>query len=127
MTCSIRVYLAFVMAFLCSACGSDDQYELIERSQQDVPNYQEAGSHTEVGYVLLHDGHRFHATCDMETTNKLDPSSNCALRILFKYECRLGNFATDKVMSDLVCKSQDGGGSALLPEHNVYLYVFKKE
>jgi hypothetical protein len=101
-----------------AAAAEDNQYELIERSQHDVPNFQAPGNHTEVSYVLVHKGHKIYATCDYTTVDSLDPTANCALRPLRTYSCRLG-VQGDKALSDLLCKADDG--------RKVYLYVTRKE
>jgi hypothetical protein len=99
---------------------TNNKYEVIERSQKDVPNFMASGSHTEVDYVLLRGGRKFYATCDTTTLNKLDPTATCAFRVLRSYECVMPN-ETDpkKALSDLTCKDDEG--------HPVYLYVAKKE
>ncbi len=96
-----------------------DQYEVIERSQHDEPNFRAEGVHTAVNYVLLNDGHKIWASCDLTTLDKLDPSASCAFRPLKSYACRPGNQHGDKALSDLLCQDSDG--------RNVYLYVSKKE
>jgi hypothetical protein len=107
------------LALLSAGCTNSNEYEVIERSQKEVPNFQRAGTHTEVAYVLLNGGHKFYATCDASDVDNLDPTSTCGFRPLRKYECRLGGQAGDKALSDLLCKDADG--------HNVYLYVNKKD
>jgi len=105
---------AALTASLCAphaAFAAEDyagEYELVERTQREVPNFQAAGRHYEIAYVQVHDGHRFYATCDATTVNTLDSTSSCALAVLRKYPCRLGKDG-DKAMSDLVCKDQYGG------------------
>jgi hypothetical protein len=116
--------LSFVAAvkplvLLIAGCRKSNEYEVIERSQRDVPNFQAVGTHTEVEYVLLNDGHKFYSTCDTADIDKLDPTATCAFRPLLIYQCRLGQQPGDKALSDLLCKDGDG--------HNVYLYVRKKE
>jgi hypothetical protein len=114
-----RVYLALTVVAMLFSVGCDrNRYEVIERAEKDVPNFLEAGTHTEVDYVLLHDGHKIHASCDTTTLDSLDPQATCGFRPLRKYECRLGQDG-DLAHSDLKCKDADG--------HNVYLYVSKKE
>jgi hypothetical protein len=102
-----------------TACTKHNHYEVIERTQKKVPNFHAAGTHIEVDYVLLNDGHKICATCDASEIGNLDPSATCGLRPLRKYECRLGEQTGDKALSDLLCKDAEG--------HNVYLYVNKKE
>ena len=80
--------------------------------------------HTEVDYVLLHDGHKIYAACDVATVDKLDPTARCGFRPLRTYECSIQpaaieNAKASEPLSDLKCKDGDG--------HNVYLYVSKKE
>ena len=87
-----------------------------------MPNFQGAGTHTEVGYVLLHDGHKIYATCDTTTLSNLDPDATCGFRPLHTYECELRSDSIQKggmPLSDLKCKDSDG--------HSVYLYVTKKD
>ncbi len=105
-----------------TACKGDSKYEVIERTQKDVPNYQSAGTHTAVDYVLLHEGHKIYASCDVADLSNLDPSATCGFRPLGKYECTVQTGNLEKAplpLSDLKCKDADG--------HNVYLYVSKKE
>jgi hypothetical protein len=109
-----------VLAGGLTAC--DSKYECIERSQKEVPNFQVPGTHTEVDYVLLHDGHKIYAICDAADVSNLDPGARCGFRPLRKYECALQPDSIEKgpyPLSDLRCKDADG--------HNVYLYVIKKE
>jgi hypothetical protein len=104
---------------------SNSKYEVIERSQRDVPNFLQSGTHTEVDYVLLHDGHKIYASCDTTTVDKLDPNTTCAFRPLHKYDCDIQSDSMSGAMesklpsSDLKCRDADG--------HNVYLYVSKKD
>lgn len=111
------------LILLCVGCGANNQYECIERTQKDVPNFQAPGTHTEVDYVLLHDGHKIYAACDVENISNLDPTARCGFRPLRTYECTLQTDSIEKAttlpLSDLKCKYADG--------HNVYLYVSKKE
>ena len=108
-----------VAALLLTGCNKSNEYEVIERTQTEVPNFQASGTHTEVAYVLLNDGHKFYATCDATDMSNLDPTATCGFRPLRKYQCRLGQQPGDKALSDLLCKDADG--------HNVYLYVNKKD
>jgi hypothetical protein len=111
----------FVLTFI--ACSvSNDKYEVVERAEKDVPNYNAAGTHTEVDYVLLHEGHKVYVTCDVLNIGNLDPTATCGFRPLRTYECKLQTDSLEKAtfpLSDLKCKDADG--------HNVYLYVNKKE
>jgi hypothetical protein len=104
-------------------CGADNEYEVIERTQKDdVPDFQGAGTHTAVDYVLLHDGHKIYAHCDTFDVNNLDQNATCGFRPLRSYECAVQPDNIEKAklpLSDLRCK--DGAG------HNVYLYVSKKD
>jgi hypothetical protein len=109
------------LAVVVVACNRNT-YEVVERSQKEVPNFQATGTHDEVHYVLLHDGHKFYTTCDYQLVDNLDPSSTCAFRPLRTYECVLNNDPKEKnpgPLSDLKCKDDEG--------RNVYLYVVKKE
>lgn len=106
-------------ALLAGCKDSDSRYEVIERSQREVANFEASGTHTEVAYVLLNRGHKFYATCDTTTLNRLDPDATCALSVLRQYRCRLGEQPGDKALANLICKDGDG--------HNVYLYVDKKD
>ncbi len=99
-----------------------NKYEVVERNQREVPNFMVAGTHDEVHYVLLHDGHKIYTTCDVSDVSNLDPDARCGFRPLRTYECVLGNVSAEKgtgPLSDLKCTDDDG--------HNVYLYVEKKE
>jgi hypothetical protein len=107
-----------------SMVAENNQYECIERTQKEVPNFQASGTHTAVDYVLLHDGHKIYADCDVGTIDKLDPTARCGFRPLRTYECTVQPAAIESAkasepLSDLKCKDGDG--------HNVYLYVSKKE
>jgi hypothetical protein len=115
-----------VLLFCLTVAGcSNSKYEVIERSQRDVPNFMQPGTHTEVNYVLLHDGHKISASCDTTTIDSLDRDATCGFRPLHTYDCELqsdsmSNAMKSKLpMSDLKCKDADG--------HNVYLYVSKKD
>ncbi len=65
------------LVLLCVGCGVNNKYECIERTQKDVPNFQASGTHTEVDYVLLHDGHKIYAACDVANISNLDPTARC--------------------------------------------------
>jgi len=109
-----------VLVSALTACNS--KYECIERTQKEVPNFQASGTHTEVDYVLLHEGHKIYASCDTTDYSNIDPSATCGFRPLRKYECVLQTDRMEKAtfpLSDLKCKDAEG--------HNVYLYVTKKE
>ena len=117
---SVLLFVIGVCVFVVSCNGN--KYEVVERSEKEVPNFMEAGTHSEVDYVLLHDGHKFYTTCDWHDLDKLDPTATCAFRPLRTYECVLNNGPEKKdpgPLSDLKCKDDQG--------HNVYLYVNKKE
>lgn len=99
-----------------------NRYEVVERSEKEVPNFMATGTHSEVHYVLLNGGHKFYTTCDYQNLNHLDPSATCAFRPLRSYECVLNNNPHKEgkgPLSDLKCKDDEG--------NNVYLYVEKKE
>jgi hypothetical protein len=101
---------------------NNDKYEVVGRTEKEVPNYQASGSHIAVDYVLLHEGHKIYATCDVSDISNLDPTATCGFRPLRTYECRLQTDSFEKAtlpLSYLKCKDADG--------HNVYLYVSKKE
>jgi hypothetical protein len=104
---------------------SSSKYEVIERSQRDVPNFMQPGTHTEVNYVLLHDGHKIYASCDTTTIDKLDQNATCGFRPLHMYDSELQSDSMSNGMksklptSDLKCKDADG--------YNVYLYVSKRD
>jgi hypothetical protein len=118
----ITILLTAALAFF-AGCGTNDKYDVIERTQKDnVPNFQGAGTHTEVHYVLLHDGHKIYAECDWVNIGNLDPNATCGFRPTRTYSCVVPSDNIEKAtlpLSDLKCK--DGAG------HNVYLYVSKKE
>lgn len=107
-----------------STVAENNRYECTERVQKDVPNFLSKGTHTAVDYVLLHDGHKIYAACDVTTVDNLDPTARCGFRPLRTYECTvqpaaIENAKPSEPLSDLKCKDGDG--------HNVYLYVSKKE
>jgi hypothetical protein len=116
--------ILLLTAVLLVACGKGNQYECIERTQKEIPDYVGTGTHTEVNYVLLHDGHKIYASCDLTTVDNLDPTATCGFRPLRTYECQLQSDAIrhakwSEPLGDLKCKDGDG--------QNVYLYVSKKE
>lgn len=114
--------LAAIVVLVSSLTACNSKYECIERTQKEVSNFQKAGTHTEVDYVLLHEGHKIYAICDTDDISNLDPNATCGFRPLKKYECVLQTDSMEKgtfPLSDLKCKDADG--------HNVYLYVTKKE
>lgn len=110
----------YILALTLMACNGN-RYEVIERTNKEVANFQKAGTHSEIHYVLLHDGHKIYATCDFTDVKALDPHATCGFRPLRTYECVLGRVTPhgDLPLSDLKCKDADG--------NNVYLYVDKKE
>ena len=106
------------------AVAENNQYECIARTQKEVPNFMAKGTHTAVDYVLLHDGHKIYANCDVTTISNLDPTARCGFRPLRTYTCTvqpaaIENAKASEPLSDLKCKDGDA--------HNVYLYVSKKE
>jgi len=114
--------LPVFLILLCIGCGKNNKYECIERTEKDVLNFQASGTHTEVDYVLLHDGHKIYAACDVQNIGNLDPTARCGFRALRTYECTLETDSIEKAtlpLSDLKCRDADG--------HNAYLYVSKKE
>lgn len=111
---------SLAVLFLVS-CSAKTKYEVIERTQTLIPDAVE-GPHTEVHYVLLHDGHKIYAHCDVTTVNHMDPSAACGFRRLHSYDCEIQSDSMTNAkmpMSDLKCKDADG--------RNVYLYVTKKD
>jgi len=118
---SSTILLLILASCTLTAC-SHDSYEVLERSEKDVPNYNSPGTHTEVHYVMLHDKRKIHATCASEI-DRLDPNARCSFRPLRTYKCVLGEDIGENkgaaVLSDLRCKDSDG--------NNVYLYVDKAE
>jgi hypothetical protein len=107
-----------------STVAENNQYECIERTQKEIPNFLAKGTHTAVDYVLLHDGHKIYSSCDVTMLNNLDPTARCGFRPLRTYECRvqpaaIENAKASQPLSDLKCKDGDG--------HNVYLYVSKEK
>jgi hypothetical protein len=116
-----RIFGTLSLLVLLASC-SNTRYEVLERSEKEVPNYQQNGTHSEIHYVLMHDGHKIYATCDYLDVNNLDPNASCGFRPLHEYDCALGDDRIEKAkgpLSDLKCKDSDG--------RNVYLYVDKKE
>lgn len=111
----------FVLVLCVLLACNRNRYEVVERTEKEVPNFQTAGTHTEVHYVLMHDNHKIYATCD--TIGLDDPTVRCSFRPLRTYQCELGNISMEKAskvpLSDLKCNDGEG--------HNVYLYVDKKE
>lgn len=99
-----------------------NMYEVVERSEKEVPNFHAAGTHAEVHYILLNEGHRIYATCDVSDVSSMDSNASCGFRPLRTYECTLGDDRIQKALfplSDLQCKDSDG--------RNVYLYVDKED
>jgi hypothetical protein len=70
-----------------AGCGARDKYEVLERTQKNVPNYQGTGTHDVVDYVLLHDGHKIYAECDWVNIGNLDPNATCGFRAMRPYSC----------------------------------------
>jgi hypothetical protein len=85
-----RLLMVIGFAALAVSCNRN-RYEVVERSEKEVPNFQAAGTHTEVHYLLLNNGHKFYTTCDWKDLDKLDPTATCAFRPLRTYECLLNN------------------------------------
>lgn len=116
------IYLMMIFPTISVVACHPNKYEVIERTENQAPDLVGTGSHTEVRYVLMHDGHKIYASCDTTTFDNLDPNGRCSFRPLRTYECVLGDDRIEKAtfpQSDLKCKDSDG--------HNVYLYVDKKE
>jgi len=102
--------------------GNSDTYDVVEREEKEVPNFQQPGTHSEVHYVLLHQGRKIYATCDFTTVDKMDPNARCGFRPLHTYKCALSDDRIEKArlpLADLICKDAD--------DHSVYLYVDKEE
>lgn len=116
----ISATLAGLTFITLTGCTRNGGYEVIERSEKLVPDFQGAGTHTEVGYVLSHDGHKIWATCDFARFHSSDPENTCGFRPLHTYSCVIGNDSINKGDSwDLKCQDAD--------RHNVYLYVSKTD
>lgn len=100
-----------------------NDYEVLGRTEKEVPNFQGSGRHTAIQYVLKHNGRKIYTTCELETVDNIDPNARCGFRPLRTYKCVLGNDRIESTatlpLSDLKCKDSDG--------HNVYLYVDKQE
>jgi hypothetical protein len=73
---SVLKVAPYILALALSGCGGN-KYEVIERTQKEVANFRRPGTHIEVHYVLLHGGHKIHATCDATDIETLDPQSTC--------------------------------------------------
>jgi hypothetical protein len=120
---SLLAVAIFAGIFFALRSSSRNAYEVLERTEKVVPNFQESSTHTAIQYVLMHSGHKIYATCDIETVNNIDPNARCGFRPLRTYECVLGDDRIESTatlpFSDLKCKDSDG--------HNVYLYVDKEE
>jgi hypothetical protein len=114
-----RVLAVAMIAVLVSftGCTKSDEYKVIDRTEDQVPNFQGAGTHTEVNLVLLSDSHKIYASCDANDWDHLGATATSGFRPLRKYKYRLRQ-AGDKALSDLRCKDADG--------NNLYLYVSKK-
>jgi hypothetical protein len=112
----LAMTVVLVLSF--AGCTKSDEYEVIESTQNQVPNFQGDGTHTEVHLVLLNDSHKIYAACDANDWVQLNPTATSSFRQLRKYKYRLRQ-AGDKALSDLRCKDADG--------NNLYLYVSKKE
>ena len=50
---AIAMIVVLVLSF--TGCTKSDEYEVIERTENQVPNFQGAGTHTEVNLVLVSD------------------------------------------------------------------------
>jgi hypothetical protein len=113
-------FFAMFVPMVCLSSCQKNTYEVLERSYKEVANFRGPGTHAEVDYTLLHEGHRFYATCDIERFHDSDPNNSCGFRPLRTYGCVLGRDGiTNGDPWDLKCKDADG--------YNVYLYVNKKE
>jgi len=112
----IAMTVVLVLSF--TGCTKSDEYEVIESTQNQVPNFQGAGTHTEVHLVLLNDSHKIYAACDANDWDHLNPTATSDFRPPPKYKYRLRP-AGEKTRRDLRCKDADG--------NNLYLYVSKKE
>ena len=113
-----RILVIVQLIALLAGCNRTN-YELIERTEKLVPDFQGTGTHTQVNYVLAHDGQKIHATCDWKNFSNSDPDATCGFRMLRNYECTSGFEGGTEHMWDLKCKDSNG--------HNVYLFVDKKE
>ena len=106
-----RCFLIHPLAVLfLLGCGTNTKYVVIERTQTLTPNAVE-GPHTEVHYVLLHDGHKIYADCDVTTVDHMDPNASCGFRPLHSYDCEIQSDSIVKAkmpMSDLKYKDADG-------------------
>jgi hypothetical protein len=101
-----------------TGCTKSNEYEVIERTENQVPNFQGAGTHTEVNLVLLRDNHKIYASCDANDWDHLEATATSGFRPLRQYKYRLRQ-AGDRALSDLRCKDTDG--------NYLYLYVSKNE
>jgi hypothetical protein len=101
-------------------CGNQE-YELIERSDHQVPNFRGGpGTHMEVLYVLYGNGRKVHASCDVERFASSDPSNTCRLMLMHKYSCEIGSDGLNEGdLWNMRCKDFEG--------HNVYLYSDAEE
>ena len=69
-----RTMLLMVVAFSAFTVSCNrNKYEVVERSEKEVPNFMELGTHSEVHYVLLNGGHKFYATCDWQPLIHTEP------------------------------------------------------
>lgn len=114
----LPIAMAVVLVLSFTGCTKSDEYEVIEHTENQVPNFQGAGTHTEVHLVLLNNSHKIYAACDANDWDHLDATATPGSPPLRKYKYRLRQ-AGEKTRRDLRCKDADG--------NNLYLYVSKKE
>jgi hypothetical protein len=97
-------------------------YEVIERTEKEMPNFQKDGTHKAIQYVLRHDDRKIYATCDLKDYDQIAPDARCSFRPLRTYTCTLSDDRISKAtfpLNDLKCKDSEG--------YSVYLYVDKEE
>jgi len=112
----VVVILGGLLLFGSFAYSHRNDYEVLERTEKTVPDFQGTGTHTAINYVLLHNGRTIATTCDWEDVGNIDPKAACGFRPLRTYQCRLGDLNRIP-LSDLQCTDAEG--------RNVYLYVDK--
>ncbi len=88
-----RVAIILVVPYYTFAC-SRNTCECMKRTEEKTPNFPQPGDYRFVDYVLLHNGQKIQATCDLKAVGRLDSAASCGLPTRFANapHYRVGNF-----------------------------------
>ena len=111
-----RAAIILAVLYYTVAC-SRNTYECMERTEKKTPNFPQPGDYRFVDYVLLHNGQKIQATCDLKAVGRLDSAASCGLLPHQIYHCT--TLPSGKFPADLRCTDSEG--------KNVYLFVWKKD